>query len=219
MKTNKGQALVETALIAPLLIFLLIGVFETGYALRSYLVLANASREAARFAVRPGYLTYDEAGYNRVVSHTLNSISGQIPFTQGGTVIVSVISIETQRVCDPDDLAACNCGVAMLHPISPTLVMSPLNVPTLTYKYPATSTEQTWLDYASLTANGVLENRRFNCQLQKRGAVPAVDTMVTVELFYDHPQLFGFPLISNPLTDPIKMHGHTTMRLIKDRSE
>jgi hypothetical protein len=39
-------------------------------------------------------------------------------------------------------------------------------------------------------------------------------------MFYDIPQLFGFPLISNPYTDPIPLYTHTTMRLIgASRSE
>ena len=54
----KGQSLVEVSVVAPLLIFMLIGVFEVGSALRGYLVLANANREITRFSVRPGYLDF-----------------------------------------------------------------------------------------------------------------------------------------------------------------
>ncbi len=39
-----GQSLVEIAITAPLLIFLLLGVFEVGWALRGYLVLVNVNR-------------------------------------------------------------------------------------------------------------------------------------------------------------------------------
>ncbi len=211
---RKGQALVETALIAPLLIFMLIGVFEVGWALRSYLVLTNASREATRFAIRPNYLTYDETGYQKVVSHTFITLSGQLEFDKYGTEIISVISIDTQWVCDPDKILTCNCHDAVTSPYSQTLVMTPLTQPTLTYKYPITSTKTTRLNFIELVDELVPFEREFNCNLMKHGKSPAIDTMIYVELFYDQPQLFGFPLISNPLTDPVPMYGHTVMRKI-----
>ncbi|MCB9106914.1 MAG: pilus assembly protein [Anaerolineales bacterium] len=55
---DKGQSLVEMAIIIPLLIFMMIGVFEVGWAIRSYLVLVNINREITRFAVRPGYMDF-----------------------------------------------------------------------------------------------------------------------------------------------------------------
>lgn len=211
---RKGQALTETAIIAPLLIFMLIGVFEVGYALRSYLVLTNASREAARFAVRPNYLTYDEVGYQKVVSHTFVTLSSQLEFEKYGTEIISVISIDTQWVCNPDEILVCDCHEAITNPYSQTLIVTPLTHPTLTYKYPATSTKVTRLNFIELVDELVPFEREFNCNLMKHGQSPAVDTMVYVELFYDQPQLFGFPIISNPFSDPVPMYGHSVFRKV-----
>lgn len=48
---ERGQALVEFALIAPLLILLIVGVFELARAWQSYQVITDAAREGARVAV------------------------------------------------------------------------------------------------------------------------------------------------------------------------
>jgi Flp pilus assembly protein TadG len=111
---QQGQGLVEMAIITPILIFILIGVFEVGWALRGYLVLINANREAARFAVRQDYLNFagDNIGYEKVWTHTLESISGQIDYNENtGAMIVSYINV----------VAPCTM---------PFTVTTPLDVPT-----------------------------------------------------------------------------------------
>lgn len=47
-KTEKGQAIVEMALILPILIMILFGIVEFGRVLNTYIVMTNLSREAAR---------------------------------------------------------------------------------------------------------------------------------------------------------------------------
>jgi len=54
-KNKHGQGIVEFALVLPFLILLLIGIIEIGYAFYSYMVVANANREAVRFAARGRY--------------------------------------------------------------------------------------------------------------------------------------------------------------------
>lgn len=215
---RRGQALVETAIIAPIVIFMLIGVFEVGWALRGYLVLANANREAARFAVRPGYLdfTIPQPQYDRAISHSFTAMSGQIDFS--GTIIISHFYVDVGYICDPGEL--CDCPNDVNNPISPTIVMSPLNVPTYSYTYPATSTDVTRLDYAEYEADLVRQNRMFQCEFQnrERGRILRPESQVVVEFIYYQNQLFGFPLISNPLTDPVRMYAHSTFRQIVDRN-
>jgi len=65
-RTGRGQGLVEFALILPILILLLIGVVEIGYALRSYLIVVNADREGCRFAARGRFS--DQRVIERVIS-------------------------------------------------------------------------------------------------------------------------------------------------------
>lgn len=50
-KDQKGQAMVELALVLPILLLLMMGVIEFGRIYHSYLTITNASREGARVAV------------------------------------------------------------------------------------------------------------------------------------------------------------------------
>jgi len=53
-QTQIGHALVEFALLLPLLATLLVGVAELGNAINAYVTVIEASREGARLAVRKG---------------------------------------------------------------------------------------------------------------------------------------------------------------------
>lgn len=50
MKSEKGQSLVETALVIPILIILLFGITDFGRVFHTYLTLDHAGREGARWA-------------------------------------------------------------------------------------------------------------------------------------------------------------------------
>ena len=50
IKKQKGQSLVETALVLPIILVLLTGIIDFGLLFNSYLQVSNASREGARIA-------------------------------------------------------------------------------------------------------------------------------------------------------------------------
>jgi len=50
-EARRGQTLVEFALVLPLLILLLVGIFDFGRAIFAYNTINNAAREAARLAI------------------------------------------------------------------------------------------------------------------------------------------------------------------------
>jgi len=52
-KGERGQAIVELALTLPLLLLVLLGIFDFGLMFQRFEVVANAAREAARVAVLP----------------------------------------------------------------------------------------------------------------------------------------------------------------------
>lgn len=49
-KNCKGQALVETALVLPIILLILLGIIDFGLMFNNYLMVSNASREGARTA-------------------------------------------------------------------------------------------------------------------------------------------------------------------------
>ncbi len=51
--SERGNALIETAITMPLLLLLIVGIFEVGRAYQTWQVLTNAAREGARMSVTP----------------------------------------------------------------------------------------------------------------------------------------------------------------------
>lgn len=48
IRNNRGQSIVELAMILPIIIILLFGIFEFGRVFNAHMVIANASRQGAR---------------------------------------------------------------------------------------------------------------------------------------------------------------------------
>lgn len=57
LRSQRGQAIIETALTLPIVLVLSISIFEFGRALQVWQLLTNAAREGARVAVLPGSTT------------------------------------------------------------------------------------------------------------------------------------------------------------------
>src|SRR5690606_36837106 len=53
--SNSGAELIEMALVLPLLLVIILGIFEFGFLFRELLVVTNAAREGARAGLLPGY--------------------------------------------------------------------------------------------------------------------------------------------------------------------
>jgi len=99
-KKGQGQSLLEFALILPVLVIVLVGVFDLGRALFALITITNAAREGARY----GSLHTDET-VDMVQAAAV--LEGQ---GSGITVTASNVSVSC-----PDDGAAwpCNRGTAV----------------------------------------------------------------------------------------------------------
>jgi hypothetical protein len=223
-KTNKkGQSLVEMTLIAPLLLLMFLGVVEVGWALRSFIVLQNANREATRFAARGRYLDFskttpEEIGYPVVLQHELDSLGRdaegkpqQLPLNvsddPNGTVIISHILVDTGE-CDPDHDARYNDLI--LTPLTPGYERFMIS-----YGDPNNHTQ---MDFAAEAEQMRQENETFNCSLATitPSALPSANSAIIVETYYKNPQLLGIPLIANRFTNPILLYTRTIMRISAD---
>ncbi|MEC5423993.1 pilus assembly protein [Virgibacillus sp. C22-A2] len=67
MRSQRGQALVETALILPILLMLVFGITDFGRIFHAYLTLDHAGREAARVATIG---SEDTAIHTKIISAT-----------------------------------------------------------------------------------------------------------------------------------------------------
>lgn len=190
---KKGQALVESAIVIPILLIMMIGVLEVGWALRGYLVLSNANREAARWAAKRQSIDFsrEQPEYEDILAHTNAAIAGQIPFTQSGTMIVSYFHFDV--------------------PCTGTFtVTTPIQVPTYTWKYPVSATEVTKLKYLDFIGEQYLSQRAYACSLADTPYTPQEHNIIVVEMWYYQKQLLGFPGLN--LFDPIPFYAHSTFR-------
>jgi Flp pilus assembly protein TadG len=83
-ESERGTALMETALTLPLILLVSVGIFEFGRAYQMVQVLTNAAREGARVAVLPG--SSAENVKSRVIAYLE---SGQVPNASTATVAVT----------------------------------------------------------------------------------------------------------------------------------
>lgn len=85
LRSERGTAILETALTLPLLLLVSVSIFEFGRAYQTWQVLTNAAREGARIAVLPGAATSDVQA--RVTAYMQ---SGQLPNANDATVKVDM---------------------------------------------------------------------------------------------------------------------------------
>lgn len=76
---ERGQSVVELALLLPLLVLIAIGVVEVGYAMRNYMVVGTAAREGIRFAAR-GRFTDMDIARQAVTAGGMSNINEGTPF-------------------------------------------------------------------------------------------------------------------------------------------
>ena len=247
VRSRFGQSLVEMAIAAPVLILMFLGVFEVGWALRGYMILANANRESARYAVKTATLDYSikdptQVGYDRVLAHTTASVAGQLPLeflgaAPNATMIMSHFVIDTGFPCVQHDangpivpyrMDSANCDCTVDDPDDPQwfsrddLVLQPDTPGYGYYSYTYGINQPTRLgggDYGEQVRNLVLENNQFNCVALQTGnlAETSLNNIFITETLYDQPQLLGTPLVSNRFTDPIPFYTHTAMRITISR--
>jgi Flp pilus assembly protein TadG len=81
-RRNRGQALVEMALITPLLVFILLGITDIGRAYYQYTVMTNAVRESTRFVAAQwsNRVGGGAATNSAAASAAFNTVQGRIQY-------------------------------------------------------------------------------------------------------------------------------------------
>lgn len=83
-RPDRGQAVIELALTLPLLLLVIMGVFDFGLMFQRYEVVTNAAREGARIGVLPAYTAGD--AQNRALDYLASGGITGTPRGCGGTV-------------------------------------------------------------------------------------------------------------------------------------
>ena len=170
-----------------------------------------------------------EVGYESVLTQTKSSIAQQVnvDFDNDAKFVVTHLVVDTGWPCDPEDnISSCNCddfidpGASYNAAQEYTLDDKIISPETPGYEYyayaqPTSALSDTLINYSEKIDELRHQNNQFNCELLKKGGIPSDNNIIITEVFYDQPQLFGFPIISNPYTDPIPLYSHTAMRLAR----
>lgn len=96
-KNEKGAAAVEFALVLPLLVIIVFGIFEFGIAYNNWIALTHAAREGARLAAVGAYTEQrvrDSAPSVQIQSITVSGTGGLIGDPITVTVTGSVLNFE-----------------------------------------------------------------------------------------------------------------------------
>jgi Flp pilus assembly protein TadG len=98
---ERGAALVEAAVVIPLLLFVCTGILEFGRAYQTWQVLTNAAREGARVAVLPG--VGNDAVRDRVEAYmTAGQLTrvdeAEIDVTRNNTISIGADTASASRV-------------------------------------------------------------------------------------------------------------------------
>lgn len=211
-KKRRGQSLVETALMFPVLLILLSGLVEFGFLLNEYLTILDAARNAARFSSDSLYNAadsdYDCNTTRDFFRQTTCLVNQELRQEQP---LIEMNDNLTPGVLD-DDYLDPNRGDDII--VSAFSVAQGLGV---TARYPAGYGDLGWsyaLDFPGYNVRN--ESSKFlTSDINAKLDANAPNTgFVLVEIFYLYPMKLRLPWITAFVNDPVPLHVYTLMPLV-----
>lgn len=120
-KNSKGQAIVELALILPLLLFLIIAMIDFGRVLNAYLVANHASREGARQAA----VGKSDVEITETINYTAVSLDSS-------SVNITISPQESNRNRGTEVQVTVSCQVEIVTPLISHILTNPYTIQTST---------------------------------------------------------------------------------------
>jgi len=204
-RRERGQGLLEMAVILPVLLILMLGVVEVGYALRNYLRVVNANREGARFAAR-GQFEDTRVGERVMASGGTDAALGEhfLRTDIGGTDPNTGFIITHIKMDSAGDVVESTIWVSGVMPTEAGELRLIRETDSI----------------ISTTLPQIIERHRESTQSinATRAAAmyePMDNHIVIVETYFMHHPLWNNPLL--PLPDPWMMHARTEMRVVTSR--
>jgi hypothetical protein len=187
---ERGQSMVELALILPFLILLLAATVEAGFALRDYLMVQSVNREGARFAVRtpPGEENLDYFS-SVVVGEVFDRV--MVAAEEGGLRSEDINIILTHIYVDADDDPVYDTFV---HPIT----------------FDAGASK---LDAQALSDDNATKTAEINSLRSANQYESLRNEVVVVEVFYRHETVWGFDFVG-AFGGDWTMYAQSSMRMV-----
>lgn len=217
---SRGQGLVETALLFPVLLVVLSSLIEFGFGLNEYLAIQDAARNAARWESDGLYYRTDS-------NHSCDPVSGTEDFyRQAACVVYQELSQERPEVTldftnDHDDVVVSAFSIAQeycvpgfVDPPVPRIDPSP-GVSCVTRRHPpaygdagwSASLDQTGARNQSSRISSAFVNERLDNMAPSTG-------LVVVEVFHNYEQKLNLPWITVFITDTLTLHNYAIMPLV-----
>lgn len=116
---RKGQSLVETALVLPIILLLLTGIVDFGLLFNSYLVVSNASREGARSAAI--------GSTDAQIKATINNVASTLDTTR---LTITISPDQAARVTGNSVSVTVAYGYSMITPVIAAIIPGPFQLKT-----------------------------------------------------------------------------------------
>lgn len=113
-RNKRGQALVEVAILLPILLLILMGIFEFGRVFNAYLIINHASREGARSAA----LGSDD-------TEIINKINASIFYLDSTKLTIVITPSKSSRTRGTDVTVNLKYNIDIIVPIIENLVQDP----------------------------------------------------------------------------------------------
>ncbi len=183
---RRGQSLMETALVFPILLIIFSGLVEIGFWLANYLAVVDAARNAARFS-SDGFYYVRDSDTNCTTTHDF--------FRQAACDVLTELAQERPEVhldASQDDIVVSAVSVLQGHGV--------------TARFPD---ENGWSYYGNFTSR--LSNSDINGLID----TSAPNTgLVIVEIFFHYHQHLKLPWIQVFVPDPMLVYSYAVMPLV-----
>ncbi|MCX7923419.1 MAG: pilus assembly protein [Clostridia bacterium] len=114
---KKGQAVVETALILPIIVLILMGIIDFGLLFNNYIVITNASREGAR-----------SAAIGKTDSNIVSSVINATTTLEQSQIRVTIYPAESVRKKGDEVTVTVQYDNSLLTPVISAIVPNPVRL-------------------------------------------------------------------------------------------
>lgn len=214
-KRRRGQSIVEFALMAPILLIILSGLFEFGFLFTQYLAVLDAARNAARFSSDTAFDTRDPL----LACTGPKGVATQDFYRQTACEAVIELANEepTIQLCLPNSPASKNCV-----PTDPSktddVIISVFSVlrdsPGGITRFPSEAPVHGWSYDADILGigqggarSGTHDTNFTTAQVLGMEQAGTPNTgYVLVEINYNYHQILAMPWFTQFISDPILLH-------------
>lgn len=201
IKYARGQGLIETAIVATLLLIVILTLVEFGFLLNTYLTMQDATRNAARYSSDNLYSLRDSV---------LDCKTTRDFYRQTGCVLNQELVRERPQIT-----LSINTGDDIVVSVFSVAGADVSNPPTVKTRFPLEEGENGWSEAKDWLGvrNQVSSFSSSSIQSQLDGAAPSTGFLL-VETFFNYYQRLNLPWVQLILPNPFLLHTYALMPLV-----